>query len=140
MSMPLVTKAAVVEYLRLVAKEQSLPVQVQDVYPSVDDNVAYGVYVADIEATSRVPYQLAIQKCGAIYIVTDTMNIMFVSYQNDPQAGVILRAINTLITDSKFWDGYIEQDMTQTGSIGNRNEIYTYTLDLKRIDFNIITT
>jgi hypothetical protein len=68
------------------------------------------------------------------------MNIMFVSYQNDPQAGVILRAINTLITDSKFWDGYIEQDMTQTGSIGNRNEIYTYTLDLKRIDFNIITT
>jgi hypothetical protein len=139
MSSPLITKAAVVEYLRAVAKEQSLPVQVQDTYPSVDDNVAYGVYVADIEATSRVPYKLAIQKCGAIYIVTDEMNIMFVSYQNDPQAGVILRAINTLVTDSKFWDGYIEQDMTQVGSIGNRNEIYTFTLSMQRLDFNTNT-
>lgn len=139
MSLPLITKAAVVEYLRAVAKEQSLPVQVQDTYPSVDDNVAYGVYVGDIDASSRVPYKLAIQKCGAIYLVTDEMNIMFVSYQNDPQASAIVRTINTLATDSKFWDGYIQQDFTNVGSIGNRNEIFTYTFSMQRLDFNTNT-
>jgi hypothetical protein len=140
MSMPLVTKAAVVEYLRLVAKEQSLPVQVQDVYPSIDDNVAYGVYVNSNNAVRRLPYKLGVQKCASIYIVSDNMDIMFVSYQNDPQAPVILEAINKLIQDAKFWNGYHEVDFSTNITIGSRNQIYTYTLDLKRIDFNIITT
>jgi hypothetical protein len=68
------------------------------------------------------------------------MDIMFVSYQNDPQAPVILEAINKLIQDAKFWNGYHEVDFSTNITIGSRNQIYTYTLDLKRIDFNIITT
>lgn len=139
MSSPLVTKAAVVAYLRAVAKEQSLPVQVQEVYPSIDDNVAYGVYVNSINVLNRLPYRLGIQKCGAIYIVTDQMDIMFVSYQNDPQAPAILGAINQLVTDSKFWDGYIEQDYRDNVTIGSRNQIYTYTFEMKRLDFNTNT-
>ena len=139
MSMPFVTKAAVTEYLRAVAQEQSLPVQVQDVYPSIDDNVAYGVYVNSNNAVRRLPYKLGVQKCASIYIVTDFMDIMFVSFQNDPQAPVILEAINSLIQDAKFWNGYHEVDFTTDIKIGSRNQIYTYTLDLKRIDFNTNT-
>ena len=139
MSSPLVTKAEVIAYLRAVAKEQSLPVQVQDTYPSIDDNVAYGVYVNSNNALNRLPYKLGVQKCGSIYIVTDQMDIMFVSYQNDPQAPAILETIHTMISDAKFWNGYHEVAFRDAVTIGSRNQIYTYTIEPKRIDFNTNT-
>ena len=137
MSMPIVDKAAVITNLRRIANRLNLPVQVQDTYPSNDDNVAYGVYVNEIFFYTRQPYQLGVQKCGSIYTATDRLNILYVSYQNDPQAATVLTAINELAADSSFWDGYHEVDFIVDRTFGARNEIYTYLFDLKRMDFNV---
>lgn len=131
-----IDKDRVIEYLRLVAEQEDLPVEVLDTYPSVDDNVSYGIYVNSINAIDRSPYKLALQPCGAIYIVTDQLQILYVSVQNDRQAPALIDAIQSLAGDTKFWNGYHEVDYTQDVTIGARSQIRTYTFNLKRLDFN----
>lgn len=136
MSRPLVDKAKIVTYLRAVARQQTPIIEVSATYPSEDDNIAYGLYVDDVTNNSRTVNQLAIQKCGAMYDAVDQFNILYISFQNDPQALVIQDAIEDLAGNVNFFDGYTSVEFDREVTIGNRSEIHTYTFDLTRLDFN----
>ena len=136
MSRPLVDKAQVVDYLRAVAKLQTPIIEVSGTYPSEDDNIAYGLYVDDVTNNARSINQLAVQNCGSMYDADDQFNILYISYQNDPQSLVIQDAIEDLAGNVNFFDGYTSVQMSRDVTIGNRSEIHTYTFDLTRLEFN----
>ena len=136
MSRPLVDKAQVVEYLRAVARQQTPIIEVSATYPSEDDNIAYGLYVDDVTNNERSINQLAIQNCGSMYDAEDQFNILYISFQNDPQSIVIQDAIEDLAGNVNFFDGYTSVEMSREVTIGNRSEIHTYTFDLTRLEFN----
>jgi len=136
MSRPLVDKAQVVEYLRAVARQQTPIIEVSATYPSEDDNIAYGLYVDDVTNNARSINQLAIQNCGSMYDADDQFNILYISFQNDPQSIVIQDAIEDLAGNVNFFDGYTSVQMSRDVTIGNRSEIHTYTFDLSRLEFN----
>lgn len=140
MSMPYLTKLEVYDYLHAICSKLNPPVDVITTYPSVGDQVGYGVYINSINAVNRAPYKLGLQKCGSVYTVTDEFYIIFVSFQNDPNAGAVTEAIQTLIEDSNFWDGYHEVDFTNSITFGARNKIRTYVISAKRVNFNITAT
>jgi len=135
-SRPLVDKAQVVDYLRAVAKLQVPIIEVSATYPSEDDNIAYGLYVDDVTNNARTVNQLAIQYCGSMYNADDQFNILYISFQNDPQSIVIQDAIEDLAGNVNFFDGYTSVEMSRDVTIGNRSEIHTYTFDLSRLEFN----
>lgn len=137
MANAIVTKDLVYEYLYNICKELNPPVDVITTYPSVGDQVGYGVYINGVNTVERTPYKLGLQPCGSIYTVTDQFFIMFVSFQNDPNAGAVTDAIFTMVEDSDFWSGYHEVDFTNSISFGARNKIRTYIISAKRINFNI---
>ena len=137
---PLVNKAEIVTYLKAVAKLQTPIIEVSSVYPSADDTVAYGLYVEDTNTSSRTVNQLAVQNCGSMYDVVDQFSIMFISYQNDKQALVILDEINKLAGNTTIFDGYLSVEYDRSVTIGNRSEIHIYTFNLTRLEFNNATT
>ena len=134
---PLVTKAQIVAYLRQVCNELTPIVEVSDLYPSDDVVVAYGVYVGDVDYETREVYQLGVQKCGAIYQATDSFEILYVSYQNDPLRDQVEDRVNDLASDSGFFDGYHEVTFSEDTVLGNsKSRKTTYTFSLKRLNFN----
>jgi hypothetical protein len=140
MSNPYLTKQEIYDYLYAVCSKLSPPVDVITTYPSLGDNVGYGVYINSINAVNRTPYKLGLQPCGSIYTVTDEFYLIFVSFQNDPNAGAVVEAINTMIEDSDLWSGYHEVDFTNSITFGARNKIRTYVISAKRVNFNITAT
>lgn len=140
MSMPYITKTEIYDYLYAVCSKLNPPVDVITTYPNQSDQVAYGVYINGLNAVNRTPYKLALQKCGSIYTVTDEFYLMFVSFQNDPNAPAVVEAINSLVYDSDLWGGYHEVDFTNSVSFGARNKIRTYVISAKRVNFNITAT
>ena len=135
-NLPLVNKAEIVTYLREIAKIQTPIIEVSANYPSADDNIAYGIYCDDVTENSRSVNQLAIQNCGSMYDAVDQFNILYISYQNDPQSPVILNAINNLAANVNFFDGYTSVEYNREVTIGNKSEIHTYTFNLTRLEFN----
>jgi hypothetical protein len=133
---PLLLKETIIEYLRFVCNELTPIVEVSGVYPSSDDVVPYGVYVRDCHPINREVNQGGVTNCGKIYTVTDEFEILYVSYQNDPQSIVVLGAINDLAANSDIFDGYITVTFNKTEVIGNRSEKHTYTFNTTRLDFN----
>ena len=136
MSRPLVDKADIVTYLRAVARLQVPIIEVSGNYPSEDDNIAYGLYVDDVTNNGRTINQLGVQYCGSMYDADDQFNILYISFQNDPQSLVIQDAIEDLAGNVNFFDGYKSVEMSRDVTIGNRSEIHTYTFDLTRLEFN----
>jgi len=136
MSRPLVDKEKIVTYLRAVARLQSPIIEVSGNYPSEDDNIAYGLYVDDVTNNGRTINQLGVQYCGSMYDADDQFNILYISFQNDPQSLVIQDAIEDLAGNVNFFDGYKSVEMSRDVTIGNRSEIHTYTFDLTRLEFN----
>ena len=135
-NLPLVDKAKVVTYLRDVAKLQTPIIEVSNTFPSEDDNIAYGLYVDDVTVNSRTVNQLGIQSCASMYNAEDQFNILYISFQNDPQAPVILNAINNLAGNVNFFDGYTSVEFDRDVTIGSRSEIHNYTFTLTRLEFN----
>lgn len=136
MAQPLVNKADIVAYLRAVARVQTPIIEVAGNYPSDEDTVAYGLYVDDVTTNSRTVNQLAIQYCGSMYDAVDQFNILYISFQNDPQSVAIQTAIEDLAANVNFFDGYKSVEFDREVTIGNKSEIHTYTFDLSRIEFN----
>ena len=134
--MPFITDRMIIEYLEEGVKCFTPVIQVIDVYPAEDDQVSYGLYVDGVDTVSRSPFQMAIQKCGSIYTVTDEFEILFVSFQNDPQSDHVQSLIQKLAQDVKFFDGYNEVTYTKAQDIGNRSEKHTYTFNMQRTEFN----
>lgn len=137
MSAPLTTKQEIYEYLYAVCSRLNPPVDVLQTYPSVSDNVAYGVYINGVNAVERTPYKLGLQPCGSIYTVTDAFYLMFVSFQNDPNGPAVTDAIQSMIEDSNLWSGYHEVDFTNSITFGAKNKIRSYVINAKRVNFNI---
>lgn len=133
---PLIIKQVIIDYIKEVADTLVPIVEVSGIYPSSDDNVAYGIYVDDVSTISREVNQLGTQACGSIYTMTDQFMILFVSFQNDPQWVFLEQRIQDMAADSQFFDGYYEVTFTQNVVIGNRSEKRTYTFNLKRLNFN----
>jgi len=136
MALPLVNKADVVAYLMDVARLQTPIIEVSSVYPAEDDTVAYGLYVGDVTDNTRTVNTLAVQQCGTMYDAIDVFNIMYISFQNDPQSSTIQAAINNLAGNLNFFDGYTSVEFSRSITIGNRSEIHTYTFNLTRLEFN----
>ena len=135
-NLPLVDKAKVVTYLRDVAKIQTPIIEVSATVPSEDDNIAYGLYVDDVTDNGRSVNQLGVQSCASMYNAEDQFNILYISYQNDPQAPVILNSINNLAANVNFFDGYTSVEFDRDVTIGQRSEIHNYTFTLTRLEFN----
>jgi hypothetical protein len=135
-NLPLVDKAKIVTYLREVAKIQTPIIEVSGTYPSEDSTIAYGIYCDDVTENSRSVNQLGVQSCASMYNAVDEFNILYISYQNDPQAPVILNATNNLAANVNFFDGYTSVEYNRDVTIGNRSEIHTYTFNLTRLEFN----
>lgn len=133
---PLLLKETIIDYMRLVCDELTPIVEVNGIYPSTDDIVPFGVYVRDCHPVSRELNQGAITNCGKIYTVTDEFEILYVSYQDDPQSFVVLGAINDLAANTKIFDGYITVTFSKVEELGNRSEKHTYTFNMTRLDFN----
>ena len=135
-NIPLISKTAIIAYIRQVTNTLTPIVEVSDIYPSADDIVAYGVYVDDVSTISREVNQLGTTPCGSVYTMTDQFQILVVSYQNDPQWIFVEQRIQDMGSDSDFFQGYYEVTWTQDIVIGNRSEKRTYTFNLKRLNFN----
>ena len=135
-NVPLITKQPIIDYIKVVADTLRPIVEVSGIYPSNDDNVAYGIYVDDVSTISREVNQPGITRCGTIYTMTDQFNILFVSIQDDPKWIFIEERIQGMAADSAFWNGYYEVTFTQTVTIGNRSEKRLYNFNLKRLNFN----
>lgn len=135
-NVPLITKANIISYLKVVTDTLVPIVEVSGIYPSTDDIVPYGIYVDDVSTINREVYQLGIQSCGSIYTMTDNFQILFVSIQDDPKWIYIEKRIQDMSADSSFFNGYYEVTFTQDVVIGNRSEKRTYTFNLKRLNFN----
>lgn len=136
MGLPLVDKAKVVTYLKEVAKIQTPIIEVSSTFPSEDDNIAYGLYVDDVTNNSRSVNQLGVQACASMYDAEDQFNILYISFQNDPQAPIILSSINDLAANVTFFDGYKSVEFDRDVTIGQRSEIHNYTFTLTRLEFN----
>jgi hypothetical protein len=135
-NLPLVDKAKVVTYLKKVAKIQTPIIEVSGTFPSEDDNIAYGLYVDDVTDNGRSINQLGVQSCASMYNAEDQFNILYISFQNDPQAPVILNSINNLAANVNFFDGYTSVEFDRDVTIGQRSEIHNYTFTLTRLEFN----
>ena len=135
-NLPLVNKAGIVTYLKDVAKVQTPIIEVSSTFPSEDDNIAYGLYVDDVTENSRSVNQLGIQNCASMYDAIDQFNILYISFQNDPQAPVILNSINNLAANVNFFDGYTSVEFDRDVTIGQRSKIHNYTFTLTRLEFN----
>ena len=133
---PLISKEAIIEYMRATCNTLTPIVEVSGTYPSSDDVVAYGVYVRDAHPVNREVNINGVTPCGQIYAVTDQFEILYVSFQDDPQSIFVLGTINDLAADRQFFNGYYEITFSKTEVIGNRSEKHTYTFSLKRLDFN----
>ena len=133
---PYITKEEIIAYMRLTCNELTPIVEVNGIYPSVDDVVPFGIYVRDCHPVSREVNQGGITNCGQIYTVTDQFEILYISFQDDPQSLVVLGTINDLAANRVFFDGYIDVTYTKTEVIGNRSEKHTYTFSMTRLDFN----
>jgi hypothetical protein len=133
---PLLFKETLIDYLRLTCNQLRPIVEVSGIYPSTDDIVPFGVYVRDCHPISREINQGGVTNCGKIYTVTDEFEILYVSFQDDPQSPVVLGTINDLAANSKIFNGYIDVTFTKTEVIGNRSEKHTYTFNMTRLDFN----
>jgi hypothetical protein len=135
MAMPYVTQDQIVVYLRERAP-QSPVIEVFETYPKDDSITPYGVYVKDVNTETREPYRLGVTYGGSIYTETDTFQVVFVSFQNDPQSYQMREVIENMAANVVFFNGYHEVDFTKDIEIGNRSEKYTYSYSVKRLEFN----
>ena len=135
MAMPYVTQDQIVVYLRE-RSPQSPVIEVFETYPKDDSITPYGVYVKDVNTETREPYRLGVTYGGSIYTETDTFQVVFVSFQGDPQSYQMREVIENMAANVVFFDGYHEVDFTKDIEIGNRSEKYTYSYSVKRLEFN----
>ena len=135
MALPLITRQQVIDKLLSTIPKTTPRIEVSGVYPSDDSIVSYGVFVSDVSTVDKTPYQLGVQHCGSIYMVTDEVQVLYVSYQDDKNVDPVTNSIQNLSSDLTLMNGYHEMDFTQDVVLGSRSEKRTYTFSLKRLEF-----
>ena len=111
-----------------------LGVEVFDEFPTDMKNVRNGIYVNDPATSDRSPFQLAINYGSNIYVASDAMRIILVTFQGDKLRDKAVLAITDLVRDDELMDGYHERDFTMAQDYDNRAEYRTYDFTLKRIE------
>jgi hypothetical protein len=140
MAAPLVTQQQVTAAILQVIPK-SWKIEVFDDFPSDDDIVRYGIYVSDIHTIERTPYRLAVNLGGNIYVATDQVKIVYVSFQDDTHQVDVNDYISGLVdytmtgASQQLFDGYHERDFTQELYYGVQSEKHTWTFQLKRLEF-----
>ena len=136
MSLPLVTKEKIINYLTLRAPQDPI-IEVNGIYPTTDVQISYGVYVTNVYTRARDVYQIGVQYGSSMYTISDEFKILFVSFQEDPQSPAMESVIQEMAKDSQFFDGYYEVTYRRDVVFGgSKSEKYTYTFDIKRLEFN----
>lgn len=131
MPLPLITS----EEVATVLKSQKLGVEVFTEFPSDMENVRHGIYIDDPATADRSPYQLGVRRCGDIYIASDSMRIIVVSFQGDVRRDRAVEAVEDLCNDP-IMDGYHERSYVQDQQYLNRAEYRTYDFTLRRLEFS----
>lgn len=140
MAQPLVTQAQVVQAL-LKAIPKSYRIEIFSDFPSDADIVRYGIYVSSVVPTDRAPYALGVGNGGNIYTVTDTISIVYISYQDDQHFDEVNLIVCNLVDytvppeTKQLFDGYHERDYSQAIAYGPQSEKLTWTFQLKRLEF-----
>jgi len=135
MAQPLISRDQVIARLLATIPKTNPRIEVSDEYPSDDAIVGYGLFVSDVSTVDKSPYKLGVQYGGAIYVATDELQILYVSYQSDKYVPEVTDAIQNLSSDLTLMNGYHEMDYTQDVILGQRAEKRTYTFSLKRLEF-----
>lgn len=143
MAAPLVTQAQIISALQSQFRAQ-LPgtvIEVFDTWPSDDTNVRYGVYVADLHQTNRTPYQLGVRVGGSVYLVTDEVEITYISFRDDVNNTTVMNIISDLVAyqasgpTRPLFDGYHQRTYTQDEEYGSRAMRHRWVLSLERLEF-----
>jgi hypothetical protein len=140
MALPLVTQAQIVNAL-MKAIPKTYRIEIFSDFPSDADIVRYGIYVSTVYPTDRSPYQLGIATGGNIYTVQDTIDIIYVSFQDDQHLEEINNIISGLVdytlplANQQLFDGYHERDYVQSVAYGPQSEKFTWQFNLKRLEF-----
>ncbi len=138
---PFTTREQILDVLRRdIANVVDVPIY--DEYPSDSSKVRYGLYITAPDTVSRSVNQLAVQYAGYIYEEVDEFDVLFVSFQEDPNARIVNAIVRNILTSVKdngeqLFDGYFSRTFDQTFEYGpTRAEIYTWVFSLTRLDFN----
>jgi hypothetical protein len=115
-------------------KTYKLGVELFGEFPQNNEAVRYGIYVSDVTTVDRNPYQLAVNYGGNIYMVSDAMDIIFVTFQGDKNKDRVLTALQGLVENNVLMDGYHQRDYTVDENWVNRAEYKTFSYTLKRIE------
>lgn len=140
MAIPLITPGQVVTSIQQLIPRSWL-IEVFDDFPSDDDVVRYGIYVSDIHTVNREPYKLALSMGGNIYVATDQIKVLYISFQDDTHQVDINGYISSLVSYTmnnatyQLMDGYYERDFAQELVYGPQSEKHTWTFQLKRLEF-----
>lgn len=138
-SVPLIDQAEIKAILETkILKSWNVPIYVD--YPSDDSQVSYGVYISGVDILNRTVDTLGFN-CGAIYRVTDSFKIAFVTFQDDPYALDINQFISELVKDEvngvPLMDGYHSRTYTQEETYAATNAIrHNWEFQMERLDFN----
>jgi len=135
MAQPLIDRDQVIAKLLTTIPKTNPRIEVSDEYPSDDAIVGYGLFVSDVSTVNKTPYKLGVQYGGSIYVATDELQILYISYQSDKYVPEVTNAIQNLSSDLTLMNGYHEMDYTQDVILGQRAEKRTYTFSLKRLEF-----
>ena len=135
MSLPLVDQKKIVDYLVLRMPQDPI-IEVNSNYPTSDAQASYGVYVTNVYTRAREVNQLGVKYGASMYTCSDEFKILYVSYHQDPQSQQVEDVIAELARDTNFFDGYFQVTYQRVTVFGQRSEKYTYTFDIKRLEFN----
>lgn len=131
MALPLVTSQQLVDWL----KAKQLGMEIFDEFPSDMRLVRNGIYVNDPSVSDRSPYSLAVNYGGNIYISSDAIRIILVTFQGDVLRDPAALAIQEIVEDNVLLDGYHERDFKVEQEYVNRAEYRTFDFLLKRMEF-----
>ena len=135
MALPLITKDSIINALANTIPVVSPRIEISDEFPNDDNMIRYGVFVNSVNTIDKTPYKLGVQYGGSIYTVTDEVEVIYISYQEDNNINAVTNAIQNLSSNIQLINGYHEVDFTQDVELGNRSQKRTYTFTLKRLEF-----
>jgi hypothetical protein len=131
MGMPLVTNDQIIAVLR---KKIGNKVEIFNEFPQDAEVVRNGVYVSDVQTVDRSSNQLGVTRGSNIYDATDSVEIIYVTYQGDVLRDTVIRALQTLVDDNDLLDGYHSREYAVDEEFNNRAEYKTYTFSLLRME------
>ncbi len=143
MSAPLITQTQVIAALKA-SMTSSWNVPVFGEFPSDPAAVRFGLYVGEVVTTDRTPngtVGLGVTLGSNVYNAKDQFDIVYISFQIDPNAYAVGGKISELVTYTvpstslPLFNGYHERDFTQALEYGPNRVKYTWTFQLNRLEF-----